>query len=135
VAEVGRLLKHLPPAAAREAFATSAMAKRLGEESRDNLAALLDFFDRTPHDLTAALLTAIASDGPRVSADEVRAIAIPTLVIGHEGDAIHPLAYAYAIAGLIPGAHLRRITPKSEDHDRYVADFRAVLASFLEELL
>ena len=63
--------------------------------------------------------------------DDIRRIAVPTLVIGHGRDLAHPLAHAEALAALIPGARLRVITPKAEDRAAYVRDFRAALADFL----
>lgn len=132
-AEVGRLLSALPPLEARNAFAGTRTALRLQAEAPDNLASLLGFFHREPIAVTAALLTAIAADGPGVSEEEVRAIRVPTLVVGHDRDAIHPLAHARALAAAIPGARLAEITPKATDKARYVADFRHALSSFLSE--
>ena len=133
-AEVGRLLATLPPDAAREAFLRSPTAVRLSEHAPDNLASLTDFFDSTSPATTATLLQAISADGPGVSEQEVRAIRVPTLVLGTDRDLIHPLAHAEALAALIPGARLTAITSKAESRVRYVADFRATLHSFLEDV-
>jgi len=81
-----------------------------------NLASFDGFFSRMPQAITAALLQAIAADGPGVAEDEVRAIKVPTLVIGHGRDEVHPLAYAEALAALIrepasPGSPPRPMTP------------------------
>ncbi len=56
-------------------------------------------------------------------------------MIGHDRDVVHPFAHANELAALVPGARLARITPKAEDRSRYIAEFRAALASFLEDLL
>lgn len=134
-AEVGALLAALPPDEARSTFLAGETAKRLAVEAPDNLASLVGFFDRAPQPITAALLRAIAADGPGVSGPEVRAIAIPTLVIGHGDDFVHPLAHARSLAGLIPGAQLIEITPKARDRARYVSDFRDALSGFLGDFL
>jgi pimeloyl-ACP methyl ester carboxylesterase len=133
-AEVGRLLATLPPAAAREAFLRGPTARRLAEHAPDNLASLTTFFDREPLAVTAALLQAIAADGPGASEREVGAIRVPTLVLGTDHDLIHPMAHAEAIAALIPGARLAAVTSKAESRARYVADVRAALRSFLEDI-
>ncbi len=132
-AEVGQWLATLQPDAARAAFLASATAKRLAATAPDNLASLLGFFARPPQAVTAALLRAIASDGPGIAEDAVRALAVPTLVIGHGRDAVHPLAYANDLAALIPRARLVMITAKADDPERYAIDFRAALSAFLKE--
>lgn len=133
-AEVGDLLGRFDAAKARDIFARSATARRLAREAPDNLASLERFFDRTPQDVTAALLTAIPRDGPGVSAGEVRALDVPALVIGHGRDLVHPFSHAEALAGLVPGARLVAITPKATDRARHVAEVRAALRAFLEGL-
>ncbi len=72
-AEVGHLLRTLPPRKARDLFAASATAHRLAREAPDNLASLMGFFARQPQDVTAALLTRISTDGPGIGPDELRA--------------------------------------------------------------
>jgi pimeloyl-ACP methyl ester carboxylesterase len=133
-AEVGRLLNRLDPEAAKAAFAAGETGQRLAGEAPDNLASLMGFFARRPIDVTAALLTAISNDGPGVTERQVRALRIPTLVIGHQKDLIHPFSHARAIAGLIPAAHLVEITPKAEDRARYVSGFHEAMGNFLKEL-
>jgi hypothetical protein len=49
-------------------------------------------------------------------------------------DLAHPLASAEALAGLIPGARLRVITPKAEDRAAYCREFRAAVSEFLAAL-
>ncbi len=133
-AEVGALLRRLPGAEAMKIFEASATARRLAEEAPDNLASLRGFFSRQPQDVTAALLAAISADGPGVDIPDLHRISVPTLVIGHGRDAIHPLAFAEELARHIPAAQLVKITPKSEDRQRYVADFRHAMQDFLKEL-
>lgn len=132
-AEVGALLGRLGPSA-RARFAASPTAAALAARAPDNLASLLGFFERTPTDVTAALLTRLARDGPGVEAADLRRVTVPTLVVGHDRDEIHPLAHARALADLIPAARLVEITPKATDRDRYVADLGACLAAFLRGL-
>ncbi|NKM58514.1 alpha/beta fold hydrolase [Rhizobium anhuiense] len=133
-AEVGRLLATLDPETAKQAFISGEVGQRLALDAPDNLASLLGFFSRQPIEVTTALLTAIANDGPGVTEDEVASLSIPTLVIGHEKDLIHPMAYARALAEHIAHARLVEITPKVTDRTQYVADFHAAMRNFLKEL-
>ncbi|MDU0359263.1 alpha/beta hydrolase [Rhizobium sp. 25PS6] len=133
-AEVGRLLKTLPLGPARTAFLAGPLGVRLAAEAPDNLASLAGFFSRTPLDVTAELLTRISNDGPDVSDEEVGNLTLPTLVIGHDRDSIHPIGYAHALAERIAGARLVQITSKTESRPQYVADFRLAMGNFLKEL-
>jgi len=129
--EVGELLARHSPEEACRRFEGSSTASRLRREAPDNLASLTGFFSRQPHDVTSTLLQRIASDGPGVSRQQIRRLAVPTLVIGHAKDEVHPFHYAEMLASLIPGAQLATITPKTESRSAYVADFRKTLARFL----
>ncbi len=131
---VGDLLSRHSPAIARAVFETSPDCERLARDAPDNLASLRRFFSREPIAVTAQLLSRIAVDGPGVTRDQVSALSVPTLVIGHEQDAIHPLTHAKTLAGLIPGAKLVQITPKASDKTRYLAEFRRALDAFLERV-
>lgn len=132
--EVARLLAAHPPGQALRLFDASPLAAQLAREAPDNLASLRGFFAREPLAVTQALLAAIAADGPGVSRDQIAAIRVPTLVIGHTHDAVHPLAMAQELSGLIRAARLAVITPKAIDPSAYRADFRNSLAAFLTEM-
>lgn len=133
--EVGALLAEHPGDVAQRMFVDTATAAALGRDAPDNLASLTAFFSRHPRNVTAALLTSIAGDGPGVSEAEVRSLRIPTLVIGHERDSIHPIAHARAIAEMIPNSSFVEITPKVVDRARYVSDFHSALSNFLKACL
>ena len=134
-AEVGALLARHDAAGARAIFEAGGTAARLSKEGPDNLASLRGFFSRAPLPVTSALLTRISFDGPGVSRDQVAALRIPTLVIGHDRDAVHPLAMARELAALIPGSRLSIIPPKADDLEGYRTAFRASLRTFLKEHL
>lgn len=139
-AEVGALLANftplpsLTPEQARAQFEQGATARQLAAEAPDNLASLLGFFARQPRSVTAELLQRISADGPGVSADEVRAIAVPALVIGHEADAIHPLAHARSLAALLPRSEFVQITPKSVSREAYVHDMHTAIRRFTRSI-
>lgn len=133
-AEVGELLATLSPERARACFEQSHTAQQLAISAPDNLATLRGFFDRQPQACTSALLRRISADGPGVSQAALRAIGVPALVIGHEGDAIHPLAHARSLAQLLPQAQLTTITPKAVSREAYVHDLHAALRQFIQSL-
>lgn len=133
-AEVAAFLAQPDAASALAGFEASATARMLAREAPDNLASLRGFFAVPDRTRLATLLGAIAADGPGVSEDEVRAIRVPALVIGHEADHAHPLGHARRLADTIPGARLAVITPKAIDKPRYLGDFRAALTGFLSTL-
>lgn len=131
---VGQLLESFQTGEARDRFEASPVAVQLAREAPDNLASLRGFFAREPVAATAALLQKISIDGPGVSEAQIGAISVPTLVIGHQRDSIHPISYARKLADLIDGATFAEITPKADDAQGYRRDFRAALASFLKGL-
>ncbi|WP_368904960.1 alpha/beta fold hydrolase [Taklimakanibacter lacteus] len=131
---VGELMMRHPADEASRLFAESAVARELAQHAPDNLASLHGFFARPQAKQFGALLKTIAADGPGVTESELRAIDVPTLVIGHGRDLAHPLAYAEELADLIPHAQLRKITPKAESADAYRWDFKASLEEFLESI-
>jgi pimeloyl-ACP methyl ester carboxylesterase len=130
-AEVARLLE-APDGLA--AFEVSETAVRLARDAPNNLGSLRGFFARPNPAATAALLGAIAVDGPGVTHAQAAALALPTLVIGHGRDLVHPLGLAETLAATIPGAQLVEITPKASDAARHADEFRAALRRFLTSL-
>jgi pimeloyl-ACP methyl ester carboxylesterase len=133
-AEVGALLARMPADQARQAFAASGTAAMLARHAPDNLASLMGFFDRAPQDQTARLLTAISADGPGITPAGLAALTVPTLVCGTSEDAIHPMAHAEALAGMIPDARLVRLPPKGRDKTAHLAALGAAMRQFLKEI-
>jgi pimeloyl-ACP methyl ester carboxylesterase len=121
-AEAGALLARLPQADAFDAFMAGTAASELAKHAPDSQA------------VTAALLQRISADGPEVTEIEVRAVELPTLIIGHERDAIHPLAHAHALHRMIRHSSFVEITPKTVDRARYIIDFHGAVRAFLKDL-
>ena len=132
-AEVGRLMAQFPPDQARAEFLAGATAKRLTTEAPDNLKSLTGLFSREPFAMTSELLQRISADGPGLNRQQLRAITIPTLVMGHQRDEVHPFAMAREIADLIPTARLVEVTPKATNKSAYVAEFQHALFNFLKD--
>jgi pimeloyl-ACP methyl ester carboxylesterase len=99
-------------------------------ESPDNAASMRSFFHREPTS-TVALLSRIPAQGPGVTREQMSRLALPTLVIANEGDYVHSIAMAAAVAELIPGATLKIIPSKNSDRDSYVGAFKVAMAEFL----
>ncbi len=133
-AEVGALLTRLPAAQARAAFASGATAGQLAHDAPDNLASLLGFFDRAPQAATARLLTTISADGPGVTAADLAALAVPTLICATPEDAIHPVGMARVIAAMIPSAHLVMLPAKGRDKTAHLAALAAAMTDFLRKV-
>lgn len=133
-AEVGDLLARSGPDEARAMFERGATARRLANEAPDNLVSLLGFFDRKPHAVTAALLRRISADGPGVTPGDLRALAVPALVIGHRADAVHPMAHAHSLAGLLARSEFVEITPKSVSREAYIKDLHAAIVRFVDHV-
>ncbi|MDB5523740.1 MAG: putative hydrolase or acyltransferase of alpha/beta superfamily [Rhizobium sp.] len=117
----------------RDIFSRSQTGLRLAAEAPDNLASLLGFFDRDDLPRLADLLEAIALDGPGVSEQQLTALDMPVLVVGHACDLVHPLDHARGLAAMIPDAHFAEITPKAVDKTRYTAELRAATGAFLRK--
>ena len=132
-AEVGALLSDHDATEARTIFEARRTAAWLAAAAPDNLASLRGFFARKPLNITAALLTRIAADGPGVTEEQVARLTVPTLVIGHDRDVVHPIAMAQELAALIPRSSLSIIPPKADDLEGYRTAFRTSLRTFLEE--
>ena len=131
---IGGLLSRHEPVAARALFEQSSTCEWLARAAPDNLASLRGFFSREPIAVTAELLSRIAADGPGLTPGQVSALSVPTLIIGHEQDVIHPLAHARTLAHLIVRAKFVQITPKAHDKARYLAEFRSALDAFLDTI-
>ena len=132
---VGEILLEPPSADELPAFLASDMGRMLTAEAPDNLASLTGFFRREPRAVTAALLTRISRDGPGISEAQLAALGIPTLVIGHGEDVVHPIADSRHLASLIPTARFLEIPPKARGKSPYEEAFRAGLAKFLQEMI
>lgn len=131
---VGELLSKFDAEEARTRFLETDLARYLEKNAPDNVQSLIGFFSRYPLDVTSALLRRISTDGPGLDDAALSAISMPTLVIGHDDDVIHPLAYANELARRIAHSKLAIITSKVSSKDRYVSDFRHVLSQFLNQV-
>jgi pimeloyl-ACP methyl ester carboxylesterase len=131
---VGRLLGSTDQETARQQFLADDLTIELEKHAPDNMASLSGFFSREPKEVTAALLASISKDGPGITTTDLKAIQLPTLVIGHGLDSIHPLSHALELSRLIDGAVFTEITPKAKSRGDYVHDLHLAIRTFLEKL-
>ena len=131
--DVAELLAQYGSVQGLERLEATELYRRVLRESPDNAASMRGFFAREPTS-TVALLSRIPAQGPGVTREQVSRLSLPTLVIANEGDYVHSIATARAVAGLIPGAALKIIPAKNSDRGAYVAAFRTALDEFLSRL-
>ena len=128
--DVAELLAQYGPEQGLERLQASERYRWVMRESPDNAASMRSFFTREPAS-TVALLSRIPAQGPGVTREQISRLALPTLVIANEGDYVHSIATATAVAELIPGATLKIIPSKNSTRDAYVEAFKAALDEFL----
>ncbi|QND45086.1 alpha/beta hydrolase (plasmid) [Rhizobium lusitanum] len=128
---VAALLRSHPIDEARALFAGSEIGLRIKADAPDNFTSLLGYFDRPDAVAFADVLADIAADGPDVSQTAATAIAIPTMIVGNQQDAIHPLSHAQTLADTIPGASFVEVTPKATDKLQHFAEVQDAITRFL----
>lgn len=130
--DVAELLAQYGPEQGLERLQATERYRLVMKESPDNAASLRSFFHRDPAS-TVALLRRIPAQGPGVTREQMSRLALPTLVIANEGDHVHSIATATAVAELIPGATLTIIPSKNFNRDGYVQAFKTALDEFLSK--
>jgi pimeloyl-ACP methyl ester carboxylesterase len=128
---VARLIREIGPVEGRGLFRQSEDYRRVLEESPDNAAGLLAQFDHPRAAETVVKLERIPIDDPNRDADELLAIAVPTLVLANRQDVIHPFAFGEALARAIRGAEFHELTAKSVSKERHGEDVQRIVGEFL----
>jgi pimeloyl-ACP methyl ester carboxylesterase len=125
------LIRSYPVEQAKRRFIASETGRKIASEAPDNFSSLLGYFDRPDAVAFASVLADIASDGPDVPLTTAAALVLPTLIVGNQHDAIHPLSCAQTLADVIPGASFVEVTAKAVDKDRHFAEVQDAIARFL----
>ena len=99
-------------------------------ESPDCAKSLVGQFEQPRAEECAARLANLIVDTPCPDRSMYRTINVPTLVLGNQQDPIHPWELAKTLAGLIPGALLCEITPKSVSLEQHAADVQKAIDGF-----
>lgn len=128
---VAALIHSHPIEGAKRLFIASETGQRIASEAPDNFSSLLGYFDRPDALAFASVLADIAADRPEVPRAAAAALAVPTLIIGNQHDAIHPLSCAQRLANVIPGASFVEVTAKAVDKDKHFVEVQDAIAHFL----
>jgi pimeloyl-ACP methyl ester carboxylesterase len=102
-------------------------------ESPDCAKSLVGQFEHPRAFECVARLERLAADAPCRNRALYRNICVPTLVVGNRQDPIHPWPLAEELSGLIVGATLREVTPKSVSLDRHAADVQSAIDGFIDQ--
>jgi pimeloyl-ACP methyl ester carboxylesterase len=82
-----------------------------------------------------ARLERLPADRPLADLRGAAAIQVPVVVLAHRQDPIHRFAFGESLAGVIPGARLVELTPKSIAREHHAAEVQGCLEAFLSRFL
>ena len=128
---VARLIRQHGSRGGLALFRQSREYARVLEESPDAARSLLAQFEGPRAEDGVARLERLPDDAPSRDRAAWRRIAVPTLVLGHRQDPVHPWGVAEELAGLIPGAELSEVTAKSVSRGRHAADVQREVEAYL----
>jgi pimeloyl-ACP methyl ester carboxylesterase len=128
---IARLIRERGAVEGLAAFKATPEFQTVAQDSPDCAQSLVGQFTQPRALEFVARLERLAADTPVRSREEYRTIGVPTLVLGNRQDPIHPWAYAETLAGLIPGAELQELTPKSVSTLAHAAGVQRSLTEFL----
>ena len=116
-----------------ERFKQSETYAAVLRRSPDSADSLVRAFTDPRAEEAVARLERLPNDVPNRNRAAWASIAVPALILATRSDLIHPLEYAQTLAGAIPGAVLKELTPKSVSPERYRLDTQASIAEFLRD--
>lgn len=131
---VARLLAQFGPVKGRQAFDQHPDVEKLYAVEPALVDTLRQQFDAPLANERRERLVRMPQDSPIQNWREVESLTIPALVLGNEGDSIHPFAIAVQWAKHLRRGRLERVTTKSTDYEQYVRDVRRHLIAFLAGL-
>ncbi len=128
---IARLIREIGPADGLARFRTTPEFQDTERESPDCAKSLVGQFEHPRAFECVARLERLAADAPCRNRALYSNICVPTLVVGNRQDPIHPWPLAEELAGLIAGARLCEVTPKSVSLDRHAADVQSAIDGFI----
>jgi pimeloyl-ACP methyl ester carboxylesterase len=131
-AYAGKLMRDYGGAEARQRYLESEVYARLKAESPYVADSLLRDFEQPE---LAIRLEKMAQDAPNRDHLEWTRITVPTLILAHHDDPVHPFSYAEQLAGAIPTARLIEITAKGINEERYTIETQVRVREFLESFV
>jgi pimeloyl-ACP methyl ester carboxylesterase len=132
-AHVAQLLREFGVERGKHEFLASDFYHRIAEESPAAATSLLSQFDSPRAAERVVRLERIPLDAAIESLDELKTISVPTLVLAHRHDPIHPHEYGRALADVIPRAEFHEITAKSISAETHAAEVQQYLSEFLQK--
>jgi pimeloyl-ACP methyl ester carboxylesterase len=81
-----------------------------------------------------ARLERFPRDRPVADLRQLAALHVPTLVLAHRQDPIHPFAYGWRLAQAIPGACVVELTSRSVSRQQHANEMQHGVAAFLRRL-
>jgi pimeloyl-ACP methyl ester carboxylesterase len=132
--EIAALLRLHGPQVGRARFAELPLCREIADISPSAAASLLAQFNKPWAFARVRRLEDMPRSVPYAAPADLEAIGAPTLVIGAQGDPVHPLATAQHWAKLIPGAEYVEIVGREPSPDQHRAQQRARLDTFLAKL-
>ncbi len=128
---IAELLQSVGAREGLERFRRTAEFQAMERESPDCAKSLLGQFEQPRAEECAARLARLVVQTPCHDRELYWTIKVPALVLGNRQDPIHPWNIAETLAGLIPAAELREITPKSVSLEQHAADVQQAVDAFL----
>jgi pimeloyl-ACP methyl ester carboxylesterase len=129
-AMIARLIRDLRPEAGLERFVRTREFREMESESPDCARSLIGQFEQPRAEECVARLERLSIDSP-CHRGRYSEIGVPTLILANRLDPIHPWPLANTLAGLIAGAVLREITPKTVSPEAHSADVSREINEFL----
>jgi sugar phosphate isomerase/epimerase/pimeloyl-ACP methyl ester carboxylesterase len=114
-----------------EVFKQSEIYQRALARSNASAASLASQFLHPRAQEAVVRLEKIPLDSPCADRRKWRTLAVPTLVLANDHDAIHPLEYGVTLSREIPGAEFKELTPKSISADLHREETQHFLEDFL----
>jgi pimeloyl-ACP methyl ester carboxylesterase len=132
---IAELLETVGATEGLERFRRTAEFQAMERQSPDCAKSLVGQFEQPRAVECAARLARLIVETPCTDRALYLTIKVPTLVLGNRLDPIHPWDLAKTLAGLIPGAELCEITPKSVSLEQHAADVKSAVDSFFASRL
>jgi pimeloyl-ACP methyl ester carboxylesterase len=129
---VAKAIRQHGAARGRDTLLASEVYRQVSARFHDTAKSLLGQFDSARAEDGVVRLERMPADAPDHDRRRWSALSVPTLVLAHKDDPVHPLACGRAIADAIPHARFIEITPKSVDRERHEAEIRKEVAAFLK---
>lgn len=128
---IGRLIQQHGAQEGLRLFQQSDLYAEYRSSAPDVARSLCGQFEQPRAEETAVKLARIPASVAVPDAGLLASIAVPALVLANRQDPVHPFEYGEIIAGLLPHAELKELTPKSISVEQHTRQTQAYIAQFL----